>query len=120
MKNILVVFSLVASLTIITGITYYLVVQSPSRQKAEIQLMQANTELKKQKLQNQAIQDQEAKLDDCLKNALEHHRERWRNNCESRNVEIDEDGGCSLPSDLAKHLDEEHKNLREECLKRYD
>lgn len=102
----------VASIICFVGIAYYLAVQSPANQRAQI-------ELEKTRLASQNDQDKEARLDSCLAECYRKYRDRWKRNCESRNIKVDEDGGCSLPSELVKHLDAEYKSLREECLERY-
>ena len=119
MKKILIPSGIVAALICLAGITYYFAVHIPAKQRAELYLMQAETELEKEKLQIQEKQEKENKLTECLEQARAGFNERWEKSCKTLNRKIDEDGGCSLPSDMASYYDSEHKNLREECLKRY-
>lgn len=119
MKKILILSGIGIALICLAGITYYLAIHLPAKQRAELYLMQAETELEKERLQIQEKQEKENKLTECLEQARTGSSERWEKSCKTLNRKIDEDGSCSLPSDMASYYDSEYKNLREECLKRY-
>mgnify|MGYP001579399295 CR=1 FL=1 len=119
MKKILILSSVVAALICFAGITYYLAIHLPVKQRAELYLMQAETELEKERLQTQEKQEKENKLTECLEQARNSYAKRREKSCKKLNEEIDEDGNCWLPSDMISYYESVYKDLREECLKRY-
>jgi hypothetical protein len=112
MKRIIAFLVIMLAFVFLAGLTYYFVFQLPLQKNLEL-------ELKKEELIFQLEKERDSKIDDCLDYSLQAYRERWERNCEIQNSEINENGTCPLPSDLANHLDEEYKNLRNECLERY-
>lgn len=119
MKKILILAGIGVGLIFFAGITYYLAIHLPAKQRAELYLMQAETELEKEKLQIQEKQEKENKLTECLEQARNSYGERREKSCKKLNERIDEEGNCWLPSDMVSYYESRYKDLREECLKRY-
>lgn len=61
------------------------------------------------------------KLDLCLSQAEKDHWESWKLNCNS-DIKKDENGeieSCGVPAALAKNIDDERQQDKDNCFKRY-
>jgi hypothetical protein len=112
MKKIVIFTFVTLIFFALMGTTYYFTFQLPTRKNLEL-------EIEKARIDSQKNQDRNSKIDNCLTEALKTYTERWKKNCDGKNIETNENGSCALSSNLAVHLDQEYKNLRDECLARY-
>ena len=120
MKKILILSGIGATLICLAGITYYLVMHLPAKQRAELYLQRGNVELEKERQKVQEREEMERKLDECLDREHKSYSERWETSCKSLNIKLDNDGSCSLPSEVANSYEEYFKDSRKECLERYN
>lgn len=68
--------------------------------------------------ENTRIQQQEGRqqnINVCLKQAYDMYKNKWNSNCELEGLEKD----CKLPKYRSEDVNVYHKDLKDECYKRY-
>lgn len=81
------------------SVFYYLVIFLPGQERSK----------------KEYIQNQKMLTDSCLKIVEQSYKDNWNKNCKSKNLEPN----CNLPSTLAESIENNRKQLRDECYKRY-
>ena len=77
---------------------------------------QLQEQLEKEREEEKAIKERrEYLLEECLQQAYDVYITGWNKDCEHLGKEKD----CRLPSDLADHWNEIHREYRDDCFKKY-
>lgn len=112
--------ALLSMLISVTG--FYFLIHKPMQNYYLDELIVAQDEINQEKLKNLEYMietDIETKIDDCLEKVKTSASERWNESCKTYDREIYEDGSCSLPGNIATYYDQQAKEQKEFCLKRY-
>ena len=102
-----------AAIIIALSFSYYFVWFLPTEAKNKL-------ELEKQKMESESSKGaqyylDQVKLDDCLEAAEDNQLFNWNKMCKDRGLKDD----CKLPSDIVTRIEQQEKDDRETCFRRY-
>lgn len=69
----------------------------------------------KERVKEEEMQTRKIQLSDCLQRVEQNYKENWDKNCKTKNLEP----SCTLPSYIANSVEDNRKQLKDECFKRY-
>ena len=116
--------TIIAVLIIAFSIFYYLVIFLPQKEQTKLELEERlRAEVQKAEEARRQEEEEEKKLNKilleaCIESAYDTYIEDWNKNCRTSGINKRTDD-CTLPLNLANSLNDIHKEMKDECFKKY-